>query len=115
MPLLIALIFAASITATSQSFGAEGRRKPNIVVLLADDKYELGQAKIENMRKNRGKTAVSWEISNHGELRRITGNYGQLTTLCYTAAKFRRPLRETGSPAFSATRQRDTCESVAET
>jgi hypothetical protein len=39
-------------------------------------------------------------------------NYGQLTTLCYTAARFRNPLGETGSPAFIVPRQRDSWESV---
>lgn len=36
-PLLIALIAVAFCTATGRAFGAETQRKPNIVVLLADD------------------------------------------------------------------------------
>lgn len=73
--LLSAALFAGPMDAADAA--APAKRRPNIVFIMADDKYDSGQPKVENTRKNRTKRPFfeSFQITgNCGEFRQITGN-----------------------------------------
>jgi hypothetical protein len=56
--LLVGVLLTWAVAWQNSAFGDEPSVKPNIIVIFADDKYELGQSKIENTRKNRPKLAL---------------------------------------------------------
>jgi hypothetical protein len=56
---------------------ADGAKRPNVLVILADDKYESAGHKAQNLRKNRQNAGLfaSFQIArNHFKFRGITGN-----------------------------------------
>ena len=66
-----------SIVLQKTGLAADSVRRPNIVLILADDKYESSGKKAQNLRENRQNAGLfaRFQIAgNYGEFRGITGN-----------------------------------------
>lgn len=75
--LLVAYFSLGAFDAQSRVLGAEVRRPPNVVLILADDKYECPAHEAANLREHCQNTAFSWQsqiAGNRGEFRGIAGD-----------------------------------------
>lgn len=77
-----AVVFWAGPTVRADS--AEKPSAPNLVFILADDKYAELNADPVRRPENGRFSSVTGHIGSCGRSPRVHGNSGQLTTYCYT-------------------------------
>ncbi|MCB9940264.1 MAG: hypothetical protein H6823_18660 [Planctomycetaceae bacterium] len=76
---LVGLIVAAAIE-------ADAKERPNIVLILADDKYHDSSRCVAKEMEKRGQDRCSIAFANHRQSLRIQLNSSRLTTLRYSRA-----------------------------